>query len=151
MSLANAKILFSFLRIFGHSMALLGVRRGFKMILSHIPLTSLNMSSYRAIWTHFRQNFIFFEQTISYPGPKILIQVQKNTRSWSQNPGSGSIKLFLLGGFQPPRLEAPQTPWRGACSPPCPPAYRGAPPLGLSVNLGTKILVPRSLGEPVPG
>ena len=29
------------------------------MLLSHIPLTSLNMS-YGAIWTHFRPNFIFF-------------------------------------------------------------------------------------------
>ena len=44
------------------------------------------------------------------------------------------IKLFLLGGFQPP-----QTPWRGACSPPRPLAFREAPPLGLSVDLGTKI------------
>ena len=61
-----------------------------------------------------------------------------------------TIKLFLLGGCRPadPRyywgLPAPQTPWRGACSPPCPPAYREAPPLGLSVDLGTKILVPAS-------
>ena len=31
-----------------------GVRRGFKMILSHRAPSSLNMSSYRAIWTHFR-------------------------------------------------------------------------------------------------
>ena len=29
------------------------------MILSHRAPSSLNMSSYRAIWTHFRQNFIF--------------------------------------------------------------------------------------------
>ena len=36
------------------------VRRGFKMILSHRAPPSLNMSSYRAIWTHFRPNFIFF-------------------------------------------------------------------------------------------
>ena len=42
--------------------------------------------------------------------------------------------MFLLGGFQPPR-----PPGGG-----CPPAYREAPPLGLSVDLGTKILVPRS-------
>ena len=48
-------------------------------------------------------------------------------------------KIVLTGG-----LPAPQTPWRGACSPPCPPAYREALPLGLSVDLGTKILVPRS-------
>ena len=37
-------------------------------------------------------------------------------------------KIVLTGG-----LPAPQTPWRGAGSPPCPPAYREAPPLGLSV------------------
>ena len=42
-------------------------------------------------------------------------------------PGSGSIKLFLLGGFQSPR----------------PPGEGPAAP-GLSVDLGTKILVPRS-------
>ena len=57
-----------------------------------------------------------------------------------------TIKLFLLGA------AAPQTsccPW-GASSPPdplvgpCPRTYREAPPLGLSVFFGTKILVPRS-------
>ena len=37
-------------------------------------------------------------------------------------------KIVLTGG-----LPAPQTPWRGAGSPPRPPAYREAPPLGLSV------------------
>ena len=42
-----------------------GVRRGLKMIVSHRAPSSLNMSSYRAIWTHFRQNFIFV-------GPKNL-------------------------------------------------------------------------------
>ena len=48
-------------------------------------------------------------------------------------------KIVLTGG-----LPAPQTPWRGACGRPCPPAYREAPLLGLSVDLGTKILVPGS-------
>ena len=63
----------------------------------------------------------------------------------------GTNKNVFTGGLPPPRppavpggLPAPQTPWRGACSPPCPPAYREAPPLGLSVFFGTKILVPRS-------
>ena len=64
-TLANSRRFFTFLRIFGHFMALFGVRRGFKMILSHRALTSLNMSSYRAIWTHFKPNFIFFGQKIS--------------------------------------------------------------------------------------
>ena len=57
--------------------ALFGVRKGFKMILSHRAPCSLNMSSYRAIWNHFRQNFIFVEPKISDPGPKILILVPK--------------------------------------------------------------------------
>ena len=138
------------------------------MILSHRALTSLNMSSYRAIWTHFGPIFIFVEPKISDlgpkililvpkisdPGPKILILVPKNIRSWSQNPDPGPKNIIswvhqivFTGGLPPPRppavpggLPAPQTPWRGACSPPCPPAYREAPPLGLSVDLGTKIL-----------
>ena len=38
-----------FLQIFGHSIGLFGVRRGFKMILSHRAPSSLDMSSYRAI------------------------------------------------------------------------------------------------------
>ena len=41
------------------------------MILSHRAPSSLNMSSYRAIWTHFRPNFIFlFAEKISDPGQK---------------------------------------------------------------------------------
>ena len=32
------------------------------MILSHRALTSVNMSSYQAIWTHFRQISMIFEQ-----------------------------------------------------------------------------------------
>ena len=47
--LANSRRFVILLRIFGHSMALFGVRRGFKMILSHRAPPSLNMSSYRAI------------------------------------------------------------------------------------------------------
>ena len=54
------------------------------MSVSPRALTSFNMSSYRAIWTHFKQNFILFEPKISDPGPKILILVPKNIRSWSQ-------------------------------------------------------------------
>ena len=44
--------------IFGPSMGLLEARRGWKMIVKHMASSSLNMSSYRAIWTHFRSNFI---------------------------------------------------------------------------------------------
>ena len=46
----------------GHFYSFIGhfwVRRGLKMILSHRAPSSLNMSSYRAIWTHFRQKIIF--------------------------------------------------------------------------------------------
>ena len=122
------------------------------------------MSSYRAIWTRFGPNFIFFEPTISDPGPKILLILVSKI----SDPGPkililvqkisypGPIKLFLLGGCRPPDpllflggFQPPRPPWRGACSPPCPPAYREARPLGLSVffwyrDLGTRILVPRS-------
>ena len=40
------------------------------MILSHRAPSSLNMSSYRAIWTHFRPNFIFVWPT-NLTSPKI--------------------------------------------------------------------------------
>ncbi len=57
-------------------------------------------------------------------------------------------KIVLTGGLPPPRppavpggLPAPQTPWRGACSPPRPLAdFWEAPPLKLSVFLDAKIL-----------
>ena len=42
------------------------------MILSQRAPSSLNMSSYRAVWTHFRLNFIFFQRKIPDLGPKIL-------------------------------------------------------------------------------
>ena len=35
---------------------LFGVRRVLEMILSHRAPSNINMSSYRTIWTHFRQN-----------------------------------------------------------------------------------------------
>ena len=69
-----------------------GVRRGFKMILSHRALPSFNMSSYRAIGTHFEPKFIFWNpkyqilvskycssspKTVD-PGPKILILAPKS-------------------------------------------------------------------------
>ena len=81
-ALANSRSFFTFLWILGHSMALFGVRRGFKMLLSHIPLTSLNMSSYQAIWTHFRPNFIFV--------------CRRNLRSWSKNPRSSWNANLLI-------------------------------------------------------
>ena len=51
------------------------VRRGFKMILSHRAPSSLNMSSYRAIWTHFRPNFIFFwPKNLDYQKSKLFLK-----------------------------------------------------------------------------
>ena len=70
-------------------MAFLGVMGVLEMIVSHRAPSNLNMSSYRAIWTHFRQNFIFFEPNISDLDPKIVILVPKSS-SWSQ-------KYHILG------------------------------------------------------
>ena len=52
------------LGIFGLSIALFGVRRGLKIILSHRAPSNFNMSSYRTIWTHFKPNCIFWGQKI---------------------------------------------------------------------------------------
>ena len=41
-------------------MAFLGVKGVLEMILSHRAPSSLNMSPYRAIWTHFRPNSMTF-------------------------------------------------------------------------------------------
>ena len=38
------------------------VRRDLEMILSHVAPSCLNMSSYRAIWTHVRPNLIFYPE-----------------------------------------------------------------------------------------
>ena len=40
--------------------ALLGVKGGLEMIGSHRAPSSLNVSPYRAIWTHFRPIFMIF-------------------------------------------------------------------------------------------
>ena len=92
--------------------ALFGVRRGFKMILNHRAPSSLNMSSYRPISD---QISYFLNNKIPDPGSKILVLVHETV---------------FTGGLPPPRppavpggLQAPQTPWRGACSPPHPLAY----------------------------
>ena len=57
-----ARTLRLFLGFFGSYIAPFGARRGFKMILSHMAPSCFNMSSYRAIWTHFRQISMIFEQ-----------------------------------------------------------------------------------------
>ena len=53
---------------FWFCIALFGVRRGLKMIVSHRAPSSLNMSSYRAIWTHFRPIFMIFIDLILQTG-----------------------------------------------------------------------------------
>ena len=40
------------------------------MILSHRAPSNLHMSSYRAIWTHFRPNFMFFAKQSQIPVKK---------------------------------------------------------------------------------
>ena len=57
------------------------IRRGWKMSVSHIPPSNLDMSSYRAIWTHFRQNFILFGRKISDPGKSKLFLKCKSSHS----------------------------------------------------------------------
>ena len=49
-------------------MAHFWVRRGPEMIVCHRAPSSLNMSPYRAIWTHFRQIFMIFIDLILQTG-----------------------------------------------------------------------------------
>ena len=65
--LASSRICFTFLWIFDDSIALFGVRRGPEMIVCHRAPSSL-MSSYRAIWTHFRANSMIFIDLILQTG-----------------------------------------------------------------------------------
>ena len=50
-------------------MAFLGVKGVLKMIVSHRAPSSLNMSSYGAIWTHFRPNSMICEKKCPGPAP----------------------------------------------------------------------------------
>ena len=96
-NLANSRRFFTFLQIFGHSMALFGVRRGFKMILSHRALTSLNMSSYRAIWTHFRVNLIFcWPQKLRLPKIQTFPKMQISSSSHSCGPSGPKPEIWDL-------------------------------------------------------
>ena len=52
----------TFLGILEVCIAPFGVRRGPDMIVSHRAPSSLNMSPYRAIWTHFRSKSMILEQ-----------------------------------------------------------------------------------------
>ena len=109
------------------------VRRGPEMIVSHRPLTSLNMSPYRAIWTHFRPIFIFF------------IHLIPNIR---RHPGQQ--KLFLLGGCRPPDplqlflggFQPPRPPGGGLAAPRAPLHTERLRLSGSPFFLGTKIIGP---------
>ena len=48
--------------------ALLGVKRVLEMMVSHRAPSSLNMSPYRPIWTHFRPIFMIFMDLILQTG-----------------------------------------------------------------------------------
>ena len=117
------------------------------MILSHRAPPSLNMSSYRAIWTHFRQNFIFFEQKISDPGPKILVLEQKIPDPGPKILVLGPQNCFYWGAAAPQTpccscgASSPPDPLAGACSAPRPLAQflRGSASQALCF-----FLVPRS-------
>ena len=89
--------------------ALFGVRRGLKMILSHRAPSSLNMSSYRAIWTHFRQHFIFVCQQISDPEKNKLFFWQGSDFVLQENMKFG-LKLIHMARYQL-ILRLHGTPW----------------------------------------
>ena len=125
------------------------------MILSHRAPSSLNMSSYRAIWTHFRPNIIFFTKKSSDPEKsKLFLKCQSPhlailiniCHMWEDgcrkaNMNEPDLRFFsrrLLTCYQPGRSKT----------------LSGGVVMGFTFSLkmiGTKILVPRSLGEPVPG
>ena len=127
-------------------MALFWVRRGFKMILSHRASSSLNTSSYRGTWTRFRPTFIFFEQKIPDPGPKILVLKQKIPDPGPKILVLGPENCFCWGA------AAPQTPCSSwvASSPPDPLAGGLQPPVPPCIRRGSAsralrfFLVPRS-------
>ena len=71
---------------------LLGVRRGLKMILSQRAPSSLNMSSYRAIWTHFRPNYMIWGQK------------NRNPHIWiSEIPKSENPEIRKIGPYSSER------------------------------------------------
>ena len=141
------------LRIFCNSMALFGVRRGFKMILCHRAPSSVNMSSYRAIWTHFRSNSIIFGQNnprsiyLNFKIPKsgnpenrsLVVGRQFFRKLCASRNDAEPYRRNILGlNFQKHPLFQ----------------FTGLWFLNLRSwyqDLGTKILVPRSWGEPVLG
>ena len=82
----NAKFAASFLLLHDYVCIPVVTNKGFKMILSHIPLTSLNMSSYRAIWTHFRSNSMIF---INWILQTIFNWTSKLLAYWMLNPQQG--------------------------------------------------------------
>ena len=57
------------------SVALFGVRKGLEMILSNIALPCLNMSSYRAIWTHFGQKIMLLPRCPLSENPRCFLKL----------------------------------------------------------------------------
>ena len=74
------------------------------MILSHRAPSSFNMSSYRAKWTHFKPNFIFFGRT--------------NLRYWPKMSDPEKSKLFpkCKSPHLAPKTNALSIRPRGQCS-----------------------------------
>ena len=66
-------------------MALLGAKGVLKMIVSHRTPSSLNMSSYGAIWTHFRPNSMIFSKKKfwSWTVPWSKTRSRPWSRNWS--------------------------------------------------------------------
>ena len=69
------------------------------MLLSHRAPSNLNMSSYRAIWTHFRQKFIFVCKKKSDPGQKIL-EFSWDSCSTEVIMDHLVVKIPLIWGFR---------------------------------------------------
>ena len=70
------------------------------MILGHRAPSSLNMSSYRAIWTHFRSNNLDFFKKNQDLGARILVP-----RSWYQIFGGTGPRVTGEPPSRPPQTD----------------------------------------------
>ena len=74
----RSRILFYYVLMFGVFYRSFRVKRGSKMILSHMAPSCLDMSPYRAIWTYLRQHFIilsWFLQDFSAPTIRVTFLI----------------------------------------------------------------------------
>ena len=77
--------------------AIWGVGRGLETILSHIPLTRLNMSRYQAIWTHIKPNSMTFNK---YKSWNSCIWTSRFPENWSLFVGKSFFpKLCTSGNY----------------------------------------------------